>query len=126
MPGTIIIIPFLLLIGLAVALRIQASLTDRAVAKVVGAFRDHHAEDVWTAQTREELGLAPRTLTERLARPLRDYKPIAVNILMGIRVVRMTGQKKLYLSEKDLVGVCSRSGNRMRICSAVRADSETR
>jgi len=117
------ILVILLLLGFIGAFRIQAYLTDRAAAQVVARFRERQAEDIWSAKGPEELGLAPRGFMLRLADPRRDYKPIALRILINIGVIRKTGQSKLYLSERDLAGVCRRTENRLRICAFNRSEA---
>jgi hypothetical protein len=73
----------------------------RAVPKVIRIFRQHNAVGIKNAKTIEELGLKPPTLFDRMYK-LRDYKPRALQFLIGVNIIQMTEDGKLYLDEENL------------------------
>ncbi len=83
------------------ALWMSAFLTHRAMFKVIGAFCRNKALKAQNAKTIEELELTPPDLMQRLTQ-MRDYKPIALNILIQQGVVNKTLDGKLYLLEEKL------------------------
>jgi len=112
----ILLILLMMLIAIAAILIIPAYMTNRAIVKVVGIFREHEADDVWSARTAVELGIGPRQLIDRILDPRRDYKPMALRTLIKYGVVRQVGNDKLYLNENALADICHRTENRLKIC----------
>ncbi len=100
----IVIILILLVLGLFF---IPRFLINRAVKQVVRIFRKHGALDAKHAKTIEELGLVP----SRSMFWLRDYKPLAMQLLMSADIVRTTEDNKHYLAEDILA--TSRFGNHL-------------
>jgi hypothetical protein len=72
-----------------------------ACPKVIKIFRKHGALSPSNAKFVDELGLKPPSFIDRMMK-LRDYKPKALQLLMHIKVVEMTEDGKLYLSEQEL------------------------
>jgi hypothetical protein len=111
---------FLLIVippALAAVIAIPAFMTNRAMVKVIRIFRDHGASDFWSAKTALQLGIGPRGLMDRLIDPRRDYKPMALNVLIKFGIVRQTGGQKLYLNEKSLNDFCHQHDHRLKVCS---------
>ncbi len=73
----------------------------RAINSVIKILRENNAVGRKGAKTIEELGLQPKSLLERLTRP-RDYKPRALQLLIGADIVETTEDGKIYLSEENL------------------------
>ena len=83
------------------AIMIPKLLIERAIHSVLQIFRDKGAITNKNAMTIDELGLKPGVFMDRFYR-LRDYKPYALQILIGSNVIQMTGDGKLFLSEQEL------------------------
>jgi hypothetical protein len=96
----IILIILVLLLFLAIALAISRILLKRALKRVVMMFRDHNALNPASALTPEELGFKSRGFMQMGM--LRDYKPMALQILMRGDIVHETGDGRLFLSEDRL------------------------
>ena len=93
-----------LIILLLVALFIIPQLLmARAMKKVVKIFRENRAIDEKHAKTVEELNLQQKGMIDRMMKP-RDYKPKALQYMIGAEMVRMTEEGKLYLVEEKLRG----------------------
>ncbi len=90
----------LLLIALFV---IPQFLMARAMKKVVKIFREARATEPKNAKTVEELNLQQKGLIDRMMKP-RDYKPRALQYMIGADMVRMTEEGKIYLVEESLRG----------------------
>ncbi len=73
----------------------------RAMKKVIKIFRENNAIGVRHAKTAQELGLEPKGMIDRMMKP-RDYKPRALEYLIGSNIVQMTEDGKLYLVEENL------------------------
>ncbi|MFQ6122529.1 MAG: hypothetical protein ACE5LA_05670 [Dehalococcoidales bacterium] len=100
MSDTFIII-LMVVIFILVLLVLPQFLVMRAVPKVIRIFRRHNAVGIKNAKTLDELGLKPQTMFDRMFR-LRDYKPRALQLLIGATIVQMTEDGKLYLDEENL------------------------
>lgn len=100
MNGTLLII-ILIIVGLAAIFFVPYILTRRAIRQVVNAFRNQNATGPQTAKTMAELRLQQKGLLQKQM-TTRDYKPAALNLLMGEKVILMTEDGKYYLSETDL------------------------
>jgi hypothetical protein len=86
-------------LGLFVIPRI---LLRRAFSQVISIFRRNHSLCTETPKTVDELGLAPKSLMDRMLKP-RDYKPYALQVLIRAGVVRLTENGKVYLLEERAV-----------------------
>jgi hypothetical protein len=95
-----ILIILVLLLLLVLAFMGSRFLMRRALKRVIQIFREFKARDETSAMTQEAMGLKPRGIFE--VRGLRDYKPMALQLLMRYNVVRMTEDGRLYLSEETL------------------------
>jgi len=94
----IIIIFILLLLGVFF---IPRFLVGRAIKKVLRIFRQQGAIEARQAKSIEELGLAsPRNMLNMFS--FRDYKPVALQVLMSSNIIRATEDNKYYLSEDTL------------------------
>ncbi len=98
---------WLLLIGvvlffLALMLLVQRWMLGRAFRAVVRGFLQQKALSPDSAKTAADLGLAPRSFTQRLSHPVRDYKPYALNALVSAKVIEVTEDGRLYLVESEL------------------------
>ncbi len=92
---SIVVILLLLVLSMYVLPRF---LISRAVKKVIRIFRKHSAIDAKHARTAGELGLVQSSSMFRL----RDYKPLAMQVLMSAEIIRTTDDNRLYLSEDSL------------------------
>ncbi len=86
---------------MGLALWISGFRTKRAIFRVIGSFCQHNALRALNAKTRDELGLTPPDLLQRMTQ-LRDYKPYALKILIQRRIVNVTADGKLYLAEEKM------------------------
>lgn len=94
----IIVMAIILLLGLVF---IPQLLIGRAVPHVIRIFRQKNAVGVKNARFIDELGLKPQGFFDKMLKP-RDYKPMAMQLLVKVNVIRVTDDGKLYLSEPDL------------------------
>jgi|WetSurSiteA1Bulk_404760.scaffolds.fasta_scaffold123359_2 hypothetical protein len=88
---------FLLMI--AALIFIPRFMIRRALRQTISVFRHFRVDSPEKAKTRGELGLNPADFMTRIT-SLRDYKPQALQILMGEGVVASTEEGKLYLVEE--------------------------
>ena len=77
-------------------------LNRRAVNQVITIFRKQQAIGKDHAKTIDELGLRPPGFKKRLI-SLRDYKPRALDALIAAKIVQVTDEGRLYLSEEKLI-----------------------
>ena len=75
-------------------------LLRRAIIAIIKKFRENNAFDSSTAKTQEELGLKSKGLLE--IRGLRDYKPMALQLLIRNDIIQITQDERLFLSEDVL------------------------
>jgi hypothetical protein len=101
------------IIAMGLAFYVRAYFTKKAVLKVVEIFYQHNALTAKNAKTREELGLVPYGLLQRLSRP-RDYKQPALQVLMQRGLIAMTEEGKLYLDEGQLDPSLRSKGHELR------------
>jgi len=94
----IIAMAIILLLGLVF---VPQLLIGRAVPHVIRIFRQKNAVGIKNAKFVDELGLKPQGFFDKMLKP-RDYKPLAMQLLMKVNVIRMTEDGKLYLSDPDL------------------------
>lgn len=88
-------------LGLLAWILIPAWMTRRNVAKVIRIFREKNAIGVQNARTIEELGLAPKSMLQRMSGP-RDWKPRALDLLIQAKVVLAREDGRLYIPEGSL------------------------
>ena len=100
MTNVLAIIIMIILSFLAIVL-IPMLMTRRAVRQVIRIFRKHNAINPENAKTVDELRLTPLSLGQRIFRA-RDYKPRALDSLIGSNIVQQTEDGKLFLSEEAL------------------------
>ena len=96
-----IIIVALVIILLIALFVVPQFLIARAMKKVIKIFRENNAIGERNAKTAEQLGLEPKGMMDRMMRP-RDYKPRALQYLIGANIIQMTEDGKLYLVEENL------------------------
>ena len=92
----------LVLVFFIMLLAVPTAMNRRSILQVITIFREHQALDVDRAKTIEELGLSPQGFRLRL---LRDYKPRAIDTLIKAKILQVTEDRKLYLSEKNIVNL---------------------
>jgi hypothetical protein len=80
---------------------IPAFLLRRAIRQVISMFRRNHSLCSESPKTVHELGLARQSLMDRFWKP-RDYKPYALQFLVGAGVVRETEDARLCLLEDKM------------------------
>jgi hypothetical protein len=97
---TIAIIILILLLGLG-WLVLPQFFVSRAIVQVIRILRKHNALDLKNAKSVVELGLKPKSLLESMGR-FRDYKPGALQVLIGAKIVKTTDDGRVYLSESNL------------------------
>jgi hypothetical protein len=114
--GQVFIILIMIPIAIAAGFIIPVCMTNRATVKVVKIFREHGANDVWSAKDASQLGIGPRGFMDQLKDPRRDYKPIALRALIKFGIVRHAGNQKLYLNEKSFSDFCNQTENRLKAC----------
>lgn len=91
----------LVIVFIVVALVLPQFLVMRTAPKVIRIFRQKNAVGAKNAKPIEELGLKQRSMIENVLRR-RDYKPRALQLLIGADIVQMTEDGKLYLDEESL------------------------
>jgi hypothetical protein len=95
---------------------IPAWLMKRAIEQVVGIFRAHRANEPSTAKSVDDLGLRTPGFFDRIGRT-RDYKPIALNLLLAMGVIQSAVDGRVYLSERKLKYFCERhAGGKPQFC----------
>lgn len=90
-----------MIIALGGSLYIRTLLTRRAIFKVIEIFYQHHALGIKGAQTRHELGLERPDFFQRTMKP-RDYKQVALQILLKREIILEDEEGKLYMVEERL------------------------
>jgi len=106
----IILMVLILLLLITTALVLSRFLLQKALKKVVKMFRDHEALNPKGALMPEELGFKSRGFMQMGM--LRDYKPMALQLLMRGDIVRETEDGRLYLSEDRLAEAAPRILNK--------------
>jgi hypothetical protein len=96
----IILMVLILLLLMAVALVLSRVLLKRAISRVIKNFRDKNALNPAGALSAEELGFKSRGLLQ--FGMMRDYKPMALQLLMRGEIVQQTEDGRLFLSEDRL------------------------
>jgi hypothetical protein len=98
---TVIQVVILILIAFVLSLYLRVLFTKKAVDKVIALFYQHKALTAKNAKTRQELGLMPHNVVQRMTKP-RDYRQAALHILMQRGIIAMTEEGGLYLVEEKL------------------------
>jgi hypothetical protein len=101
--NTTAMLAFILLLAALVfgAIQLMRFLFRRAVRTVVSLLRERGATSPAGAKTPQELGLAPKTVFDRMFR-MRDYRQDALRVLGEADIVRVTETGAIYLSEAAL------------------------
>ena len=101
--GNVAVIIILVILFLLVAVVFPRWGVRRATPFVIQVFRHRDAVGMHNAKTIDELGLRPvrRGILESMLGP-RDYRLPALRYLVKTRIVRITEDRKFYLSEEDL------------------------
>ncbi len=99
LPTVIFIIVILALLVLAIFL--SRMRMKRSLQQVLRIFREKGALDSQNAKTKEELGITPQSVIERMYK-VRDYKPYALQLLVDAEIIKLTEEGMFYLSEKSL------------------------
>ena len=95
----------LILIGamIVIVLIVPQYLMSLAVPAVIRMLRDTKAIDPESAKSTEELGLTKKSLMQGgLRLGARDYKPKALVLLLGMDVIKMDDEDRIYLNEGEL------------------------
>ena len=100
MPQTVIFFAALIAL-LVIAVYYSKYRMKKAIGDVISIMRRFNALDEGSAKTQADLGLAPPSLLARMI-SVKDYKPQAVQILMGHYILQMTDDGRIYLSEANL------------------------
>lgn len=90
-----------IILAMGVWLFVPGWMIRRAIPKVIKIFRQKNAVGIQNAKTLQELGLAPKPMLERMM-SRRDYKPKALDFLVQARVVQVTEDNKLYITEESV------------------------
>ncbi len=91
----------IMIVGALVWLFVPGWMIRRDMPKVINIFRKKNAVGIRNAKTPEELGLAPKPMLQRVM-SRRDYKPKALEFLIQAKVVLMTEDNKLYITEETV------------------------
>ncbi len=97
--NTILII--LMVLVLIVVFVLPQIFMRRAVSSVIRVFRQKKAVSPQNAMTVDELGLRPKSMAQAIFRGTQ-YKTTALLALRNARVIEITDDGKLYLSEENL------------------------
>jgi hypothetical protein len=96
-----VLILILLILAFIGTFYVRNFLTKRAALKVIGLFYQHNALGPESAKTQRELGLERPNLLERMTKP-RDYKQVALQVLVKKEIVRIRLDGRIYLAEENL------------------------
>jgi hypothetical protein len=104
---------FILVVAFGLAIYLRMYLTKRGMHAVIELFYRLNALTAKNARTREELGLIAQRFSERLTKR-RDYRQIALHILVQKGIVAVTEEGKLFLVEGLLDPGIRESGRKLR------------
>lgn len=95
---------FILMIGALIAawLFVPRFMIMRAIPAVIRIFRRRNAVGADNAKAPAELGFRHKSFVESMFQ-MRDYKPLALQLLTQANVIKTTADGKLYLSEERLL-----------------------
>jgi hypothetical protein len=96
----LILIILVLLLLMTLSFFFSRVLLKRAITRIIRLFRDKQALNAASAKTQEEIGMKKRSLFE--FRALRDFTPMALQILIKNNIIQVTEEGKLFLSEETL------------------------
>ena len=98
----VLFIVLMVLLFIVVVIVVPQWMLTRNVPKVIRIFRQQNAVGEKNAKTIEELGLAPKSMFQRMF-TRRDYRPQALQLLIRTTIVEMTEEGKVYLNEENLM-----------------------
>ena len=104
---------FIAIVAFGLALYIRTYFTKKGVLAVIELFYRLNALTAKNARTREELGLMPQRLSERLMKR-RDYRQSALHVLLHRGIIAVTEEGKLFLAEGLLDPSIRDSGRKVR------------
>lgn len=96
-----ILLLLIILLLLVVAYFYSKYRMNKAIKEVIRIFRKKNALDNDGAKTKEELGLMPPGILMRLMRQ-RDYKPYALQLMIGAEIIQVNAENKYFMSEAKL------------------------
>lgn len=99
--GNFLIILILVIFVVIGGLYLRTFLTRKAIFRVIEIFYEHGAIGMTGAKTMKELGLEQPDLFQRMTRP-RDYKQIALQVLIREGIIRVIEDRRLYMVEEKL------------------------
>ena len=94
----IIILVFVLFIFSAFLL--SRFLLKRAIRQIIRKLRQYNALDASKAMFADDIGIKKPSIIA--FRGLRDYKPMAMDIMIRANIIRVTDDGRIYLSEETL------------------------
>jgi hypothetical protein len=97
----LIMIILVTILVIVLAFFVQSLMMKRAMKAVIKALRTHQALTLETAKFAADMGIQKRGIINLKA--LRDYKPNVVQYFIGIEVIQVTEDGKIYLSEEKLL-----------------------
>ena len=98
--NSVVLIIILMIVAFGGTFFVRNYLTKKAIFKVVKIFYQHNALGMSGAKTLRELGLERPDFVHRIMKP-RDYKQIALQILIKRGLINVT-EGKVYLVEERL------------------------
>jgi hypothetical protein len=104
---------FIAVVALALAIYLRTYFTKKGMLAVIELFYRYNALTAKTARTQEELGLIAQRFSERLTKR-RDYRHIALHVLVQRGIISLTEEGKLFLVEGLLDPDIRESGRKVR------------
>ena len=101
MLNSILFLALFFIIMIAALFIVTRVMMRRAIKQVVEAFRVHNAWRAENAKTQGELGLNPLTFAQRITKT-RDYKPMALRMLVKEGVIILTDDGRMYIVEEKM------------------------
>jgi hypothetical protein len=98
---TVLLALIVMIIALGGTLYVRTLLTRRAIFKVIEIFYQHHALGMKGAKTRHELGLERPDFFQKMMKP-RNYKQVALQILLKREIILEDEEGRVYLVEERL------------------------
>ena len=98
---TVLLALIVTIIALGGTLYVRTLLTRRAIFKVIEIFYQHHALGMKGAKTRHELGLERPDFFQKMMKP-RNYKQVALQILLKREIILEDEEGRVYLVEERL------------------------
>jgi hypothetical protein len=97
---TLIIIILVAILAILLSFVLSRMLLNRAMLQIIRKLRENNAVDAAKAIFAEDAGIKRRGVIA--FRALRDYKPMALDILVRTNIIRVTDDGRIYLSEETL------------------------